>query len=376
MPRRTRALPALASPCSRRFAPLSSGEPVRPAPGSGPWPGPRTGSARHRFAVTQWPREHLIDQHISRFDADADDPSQVPYHGVWFGLGLLLQSFLTSPLDLLDLADDEAQARHIALQLARDIRRQRRALRRVQCCNTLRGLAQGWFEIANAQPGEGPLHSVDVRVRSLTRHSRSGLGRLASSSAIVGMRAMVQWPRSPRSHPKNPRFSNSVSSRSVFARRCSRDTATLEGWITCASTPCARSQRANQKPSRPASKASAIRVILRPALTASSRQRCSRPSSLSALGSSFLRGWRLMPGSIPATSQLDWLISTTAMIVLSWSRATRDLLKSFGWGIGALHRLTQRRWCHLLAACPIASLGPISHKAVLKQDRSPLCNAR
>src|SRR5437868_5446179 len=36
-----------------------------------------------------------------------------------------------------------------------------RALRRVQCCNTLRGLAQGWFEIANAQPGEGPLHSVD-----------------------------------------------------------------------------------------------------------------------------------------------------------------------------------------------------------------------
>src|SRR5258707_15279440 len=65
-----------------------------------------------------------------------------------------------------------------------------------------------------------------------------------------------------------------------------------------------------------------------------------------------------MPGSIPATSQLDWLISTTAIIVLSWSRATRDLLKSFGWGIGALRRFPQRRWCHLLAACPIASLGP------------------
>jgi hypothetical protein len=66
-----------------------------------------------------------------------------------------------------------------------------------------------------------------------------------------------------------------------------------------------------------------------------------------------------MPGSIPATSQLDWLISTTAMIVLSWSKATRDLLKSFGWGIGALHQLdAQRRWCHFLAACPIASLGP------------------
>src|ERR1700722_10986094 len=35
-----------------------------------------------------------------------------------------------------------------------------------------------------------------------------------------------------------------------------------------------------------------------------------------------------MPGSTPATSQLDWLISTTAMIVLSWSKATRDLLKA------------------------------------------------
>src|ERR1700738_3711546 len=76
-----------------------------------------------------------------------------------------------------------------------------------------------------------------IRVRSPTRQSRSRFGRLASSSAIVGTRAMLQWPRSPRSHPKNPRFSNSVSSRSVFARRCSRDTATLEGWITCAPTP-------------------------------------------------------------------------------------------------------------------------------------------
>src|SRR6516165_8409499 len=27
------------------------------------------------------------------------------------------------------------------------------------------------------------------------------------------------------------------------------------------------------------------------------------------------------------------------MIVLFWSRATRDLLRSFGWGIAALHRL-------------------------------------
>src|ERR1700731_4182280 len=64
-----------------------------------------------------------------------------------------------------------------------------------------------------------------------------------------------------------------------------------------------------------------------------------------------------MPGSTPATSQLDWLISTTAMIVLSWSKATRDLLKSFGWGIRALHQLvaatmvpSPRRLPHTISA--------------------------
>src|SRR6202008_492619 len=70
-----------------------------------------------------------------------------------------------------------------------------------------------------------------IRVRSPTRQSRSRFGRLASSSAIVSTRAMLQWPRSPRSHPKKARCSSSVSSRSVFARRCSpryRDTRGLD----------------------------------------------------------------------------------------------------------------------------------------------------
>src|SRR5947209_3005021 len=73
-----------------------------------------------------------------------------------------------------------------------------------------------------------------------------------------------------------------------------------------------------------------------------------------------------MPGSIPPTSQLDWLISTTAMIVLFWSRATRDLLKACpGGGRGrsawaSRHSIgyMQRGSCHLLAARPIESLGP------------------
>src|SRR5216683_7409921 len=62
----------------------------------------QTGVARHRFSVTHWPRKHLMDEHISRFNANADDPSHEPNHCVWPGLRLLLQSFLTSLLDLPD----------------------------------------------------------------------------------------------------------------------------------------------------------------------------------------------------------------------------------------------------------------------------------
>ncbi len=62
-------------------------------------------------------------------------------------------------------------------------------------------------------------------------------------------------------------------------------------------------------------------------------------SSASWSGSSFFNGWRARPGTIPATSQLDWLISMTAISVLSWCRATRDPLRSSGRGMGRLHPL-------------------------------------
>src|SRR5215212_5400182 len=92
--------------------------------------------------------------------------------------------------------------------------------------------------------------------------------------------------------------------------------------------PRARSQRASQNPSRPASNATAMRVIVRPFWVASARQRISKRPNSTSLGSSFFSGWRSMPGTMPATSQLAWLISMTAMIVLSCSRGVRDLLKS------------------------------------------------
>src|SRR6516225_9720543 len=151
-------------------------------------------------------------------------------------------------------------------------------------------VAQGWSEVTNAEPGQGALHAVHKSRAFLDQALALPIGPLG---VLFGKRrnarhaAMAPFATQP---PQETALQQFGSSRSVFARRCSRDTATLEGWITCASTPRASSQRASQKPSRPASKATAIRVIVRPALTDSSRQRCSRPSSRSGLGSSFLRG--------------------------------------------------------------------------------------
>src|SRR6201998_3873943 len=83
-----------------------------------------------------------------------------------------------------------------------------------------------------------------------------------------------------------------------------------------------------------------------------------------------------MPGSMPATSQLDWLISTTVMIVLSWSRATRDLLKSFGWGIRALHQLATatmvpfpRRLPHTISLLEEAGFEPSVPRDTAKVSR-------
>ena len=82
-----------------------------------------------------------------------------------------------------------------------------------------------------------------------------------------------------------------------------------------------------------------------------------------------------MPGTTPPTSQLEWLSSTTAMIVLFGSRAMRDLLRACpGEGRGrsagaSRHSIgyMQRRSCHVFAARPIASVG-LSHS----MHRSPV----
>src|SRR5262245_44764195 len=130
--------------------------------------------------------------------------------------------------------------------------------------------------------------------------------------------------------------------------------------MTCASIPRVLSQRANQKPSRPVSKATAMRLILCPAFSASLRHRSSRFNKAFSSGSSFFRrsmsrrssdnvlggidwpsgvrkslrrsatfpsnGWRSMPGMIPAISQVFWLSVETADMLAheALSRNLRD----------------------------------------------------
>ena len=127
-------------------------------------------------------------------------------------------------------------------------------------------------EVANAQPSQGGLDPV-VDARGFPHQA------FALPGSAVWRPLRQSSARAPccdglvrHAATREPPLQQLGVEPSGFARRCSRDTATLEGWITCASTPRAASQGTapSQKPSRPAStKATAIRVILPPALSAS-----------------------------------------------------------------------------------------------------------
>jgi hypothetical protein len=78
----------------------------------------------------------------------------------------------------------------------------------------------------------------------------------------------------------------------------------------------------------------------------------------------------LNAGKLPATSQLDWLSSMTAMIVLFWSRATRDLLKSFGWGIAGTPSIRYSDEVAISRRPPHS----ISRSRITRPSVKPLCS--
>src|SRR6202023_1886670 len=146
-----------------------------------------------------------MHEHISRLDTNTNDPGEPPNHGVGPGLRLLLQSFLTSVLDLSDLADNKAQPRHVALQLGQGVWRQRHALRGVHGCKTLGGLAQGWFEVTNAQPGQGglyPVHNPRAFPHQAVALAVWPLSVLFGNRGHARHAAMAPFPtQTPQEHP-------------------------------------------------------------------------------------------------------------------------------------------------------------------------------
>ena len=142
--------------------------------------------------------------------------------------------------------------------------------------------------------------------------------------------------------------------------------------------PRARSQRASQKPSRPASKATAMRVIVRPAFAASSRQRLQQLQQALLVGRELLQRLALDarhdPGDQPA--RLAHLDRRRSACYPARGRV-RDRLRSFSCGMGHSIGSLQRRWCHRPRRRPIASSCGISSEDVLiPTERHPACRRR
>src|ERR1700746_2636476 len=106
----------------------------------------------------------------------------------------------------------------------------------------LHRVAQGWSEVTNAEPGQRALHAVRKPRAFLDQALALPIGPLG---VLFGNRwharhaAMAPFATQPSQEP-------ALQQRGVepigLGPAMFRDTATLEGWITCASTPRASSQ--------------------------------------------------------------------------------------------------------------------------------------
>ena len=70
--------------------------------------------ARHGATVAQVARQHLLDQHVRRLDANADHTHQNEDHQIWSSLRGLLQLLQAHTLDLPDLLGNELLSLEVA----------------------------------------------------------------------------------------------------------------------------------------------------------------------------------------------------------------------------------------------------------------------
>ena len=185
------------------------------------------GVACHGASVAQVPRQDLFDQHVRRLDPHADDADQHQDHQIWSRFRGLLQLLQAGLLDLTYLLADKPPALHIAAQFGERVGRDRFALRRAQMLQALRRLLELGIEVADTKPDQGRLEAVDNTGLLTNEGLALAVGAFGIFLCAGRIAAILQCSRSPRSQPRNARFKPSVSRRSVLARRCSRDTATL-----------------------------------------------------------------------------------------------------------------------------------------------------
>src|SRR6476659_436326 len=262
-----------------------------------------------------------MHEHISRLDTNTNDPGQPPNHGVGPGLRLLLQSFLTSVLDLPDLADNKAQPRHVALQLGQGVWRQRHALRGVHGGQTFGRFAQGWFAVANAQPGQGglyPVHNARAFPDQALALAVRPLGVLFGNRWDARHGAMAPFPAQPPQEPALQQLGVEPVGLGPAMLPRHGDTRGMDH---------VRFDPARIQPTRqPEAIAAGFEGQCNPRDLFTGPDRFIAPAMQQA-EKPFRTRFQLFFAvdaqcreAPRATSRLDWLSSTTAMIVLSWSK--------------------------------------------------------
>ena len=170
-----------------------------------------------------------MHQHVRRFDTNANHAGDQPYHRMRSFLRSLFQPFRPRLFNLLDLVHYKAQSRHVSTKFVKRVWRERNPLRRTQCCETFRRFAQRRFEVSNTEAYQTTLHPV---------HNARALTNETLALAVRALRILLRQRRN-RCHvaviwfatqpADEDAFEQSGVEFIVFARRCSRDTATLVG---------------------------------------------------------------------------------------------------------------------------------------------------
>ena len=238
----------------------------------------RRDMARLRFVTGQ-----ITEIEQARLERLQQAPEERPHAMVRLlarviGVGIETADMLVHEVLSRDLRDRRAVARYAGLTGSPEesgARRREKGLAKAGNARVRRGMIQLAWRFLRFQEASG----LAVWYRARTADARGGTRKTMivalARKLLIALWRLVTTQRSgsPRSQPRKARPEQPgfepVRASPADARAIRRRSSVNHG----ASMPCARNQRASQKPSRPASKATATRAIVRPAPAASPCQR-------------------------------------------------------------------------------------------------------